>query len=383
MQLTSSVIHLCDSARRWHHVAYSTPVVPCGLEGAVRKARGPSRSLSPSTSTKANAVTLVDEEGGRLRGYVLVLFHAGTSLARLYSIAVDDTFRRAGVGRSLVRAAEEAAREHECVYMRLEVRPDNGASIALFQGEGYRQFGIFHDYYEDHAEALRFEKLLIPHLRADLVGVPYYQQTLEFTCGPAALLMAMAALEHKTPTTRQEELRIWRESTTIFMTSGHGGCGPYGLALSAYHRGFGVEIYVNDESALFVDSVRSEEKKEVIRLVQEDFLQEIRAIGIPVHYRRLTVAEMKAQFEEGAIPVVLISSYRIYKEKFPHWMVVTGFDDRFIYVHDPYVDCATGKTATDCMTMPILQKDFDRMARYGKSGQRAALIIRRRKGRRR
>jgi ribosomal protein S18 acetylase RimI-like enzyme len=331
--------------------------------------------------TKANAVTLVDEKDGYLCGYVMVLFHAGTSLARLYSIAVDDACRGTGVGRALVRAAEAAAREHECVYMRLEVRPDNRASIGLFTGEGYRQFGIFHDYYEDHAEALRFEKLLIPHLRADLVGVPYYQQTLEFTCGPAALLMAMAALDPKTSTTRQEELRIWRESTTVFMTSGHGGCGPYGLALSAHHRGFDVEIYVNDESALFIDSVRSEEKKEVIRLVQEDFLEEIHGVGIPLHYRRLTVGEMKTKFEEGAIPVVLISSYRIYKEKFPHWVVVTGFDERFIYVHDPYVDCEAGKTETDCMTMPILQKDFERMARYGRSGLRAALIIRRRRRR--
>ena len=34
-----------------------------------------------------------------------------------------------------------------------------------------------------------------------------------------------------------------------------------------------------------------------------------------------------------------------------------------------------GKTETDCVNMPILQKDFDQMARYGKSGQRAVLIL--------
>ena len=39
--------------------------------------------------TRANASTLVAEEGGRLLGYVLVLFSRGTALARLYSIAVD------------------------------------------------------------------------------------------------------------------------------------------------------------------------------------------------------------------------------------------------------------------------------------------------------
>jgi len=96
---------------------------------------------------------------------------------------------------------------------------------------------------------------------------------------------------------------------------------------------------------------------------------------IKVNYGMLGVAELQRRFEDGGIPIVLISSYRIYKEKFPHWVVVTGFDDRFIYVHDPLVDEAAGETATDSINMPILKKDFERMARYGKASQRAALVI--------
>ena len=92
----------------------------------------------------------------------------------------------------------------------------------------------------------------------------------------------------------------------------------------------------------------------------------------------ISVADLEAHFAEGAIPLVLISSYRIYREKFPHWVVVTGFDERFIYVHDPYIDEEAGKTASDCINMPIPRKDFERMARYGKSAQRAVLIIKRR-----
>ena len=76
------------------------------------------------------------------------------------------------------------------------------------------------------------------------------------------------------------------------------------------------------------------------------------------------------------IPVVLISSYRIYREKFPHWVVVTGFDAHFIYVHDPFVDEEKNRSQTDCINIPIPLKEFDRMARYGRTGQRAALIVR-------
>lgn len=328
--------------------------------------------------TKANAATLVYEEGGAVRAYAMALFNAGTSLARLYSIAVDPALRGRGVARALVQALEAAALEADRAYMRLEVRRDNRGSIGLFKSLGYRPFGTYDDYYEDHMGALRFEKSLAAHPSPELVRVPYYEQTLEFTCGPAALMMAMRGLSPELVLDRKLEIRIWRESTTVFMTSGHGGCGPYGLALSAYHRGFDVELYISEEGALFVDSVRSEEKKEVIRVAQEDFSEQVARLPIPTHYQRLSVADTRDRFDEGGIPVVLISSYRIYQEKFPHWVVVTGFDERFVYVHDPYVDREKGKSVTDCMNMPILLADFHRMARYGRSGLRAAVIVSRR-----
>jgi len=328
--------------------------------------------------TKGNAETVIDEEGGVIRGYAMLLFNTGTSLARMYSLAVDPAQQRKGIASALLRASEDSARAHDAVTLRLEIRKDNAASIGLFKRHGYREFGIYTDYYEDHMDAVRFEKSLVQELEPAMARVPFYEQTLDFTCGPSAVMMAMKALDPSIVLDRMLELRIWRESTTVFMTSGHGGCGPYGMALSAYHRGFDVEVYVNDESALFVDSVRSLEKKEVMRLVQEDFVNELRSVPVKIHYGVLGVGALQEQFEQGGIPIVLISSYRIYHEKFPHWVVVTGFDERFIYVHDPFVDKEMGKTITDCVNMPILRKDFERMARYGKAGQKSVLILKRR-----
>ena len=313
--------------------------------------------------TRANSVTLVHEEDGALQGYAVILFNTGTSLARLYSMAVTPGFRGRAVGSGLMHASEAMALERDCVAIRIEVRKDNHDAIRLYRKNDYRQFDEVEDYYEDHMAALRFEKSLAPHLRFEQVRVPYYQQTLEFTCGASALMMAMKALDPAMELNRMLELRIWREATTIFMTSEHGGCGPYGLALSAHHRGFGVELYINDTSALFVDSVRSPEKKEVIRLVQQDFVNEIKQLNLPVHYGSLSLSQINSAFDQGAIPIVLISSYRIYREKFPHWVVVTGFDEKFTYVHDPFVDHKVGKSVTDCINMPILKKDFERMAK--------------------
>ena len=122
---------------------------------------------------RGNAVCLVETVGsvdgvseGRIAGYVLLLFNAGTSLFSASTFfAVDPDFRRTGVGTSrLLDAAEREARDHECVYIRLEVRRDNEPAINLYRRAGYREFGIYRDYYADHMEALRLEKHLRPEL---------------------------------------------------------------------------------------------------------------------------------------------------------------------------------------------------------------------------
>ncbi len=329
--------------------------------------------------TRAKAIGLVEVHGGAVAGYALISFHSGTSLARLYSFAVDPAHRGRGVAKRLLAAAEQAARSRDCIYLRLEVRRDNIAAIDLYKKAGYREFGVYTDYYEDHMEALRLEKRLgMVGPSAPLGGrmVPYYQQTLDFTCGPSALMMAMKALKpDEIELGRRLEIRLWRESTTVFMTSGHGGCGPFGLALAAARRGLKVEIHVKDASTPFLDSVRSGDKKEVMRIVHADFLDELAGTDVAIHHSTLTAEDMADAVRDGAIPIVLISSYRIYHEKFPHWVVVTGADDRFLYVHDPLV-YDHHHAHIDRMNMPIPKADFERMARYGKAQLKATLLLR-------
>jgi len=325
--------------------------------------------------TRANARMLVAEDEGAVAGYALVLFSRGTALARLYSIAVDGAVRGRGVGRQLLEAAEAEAVARGCVSMRSEVRRDNRASLQLFEKAGYKPFEELEDYYEDHMGALRFERTLAPQLALTQVRVPYYQQTTDFTCGPACLMMAMKALNRGLRLDRTLELRLWREATSIFMAAGHGGCGPFGLALAANRRGNTVELFVKQRGVFLVDTVRDPDKKEVMRVVEEDFLDRIREHGIPHHNRPARFAEVQELFAAGGIPLVLISSWRIYEERMPHWVVITGFEQRFIYVHDPFVDIEEGETVSDCVNMPIARSEFERMARYGRSGQRAVVVI--------
>ena len=96
---------------------------------------------------------------------------------------------------------------------------------------------------------------------------------------------------------------------------------------------------------------------------------------IRVFSHPLSLRAMRERFDAGGIPVVLVSSYRFDRSKQPHWVVVTGFDERYVYLHDPYIDSDSGKTPMDCMQIPIAQSEFARMARYGRSQQKAALVL--------
>ena len=246
---------------------------------------------------------------------------------------------------ALMRAGEEPVRGRACAHLRLEVRRDNEPAIRLYRKLGYRLFGTIPHYYEDDQEALRFEKRIrfYSGARSDLF-VPYYGQTTPFTCGPACLLMAMRAIDPQAPVDQREELRLWREATTIFMTSGHGGCGPHGLALAAQRRGFNAELFLNDDRVLFIDGLRDERKRQVLGVVHEDYHQQVLAAGIPISYQPLTVEQMATCLARRIVPVVLISSWRLTREKAPHWVVVAAIDSDFVYIHDP--DIKTAATTT-------------------------------------
>jgi ribosomal protein S18 acetylase RimI-like enzyme len=321
------------------------------------------------------ALIIAESEQQTLAGYVLVLFHRGTSLGRIYSLAVNSDMRGKGIARLLMQAGESAALEQDCLALRLEVRADNDSAIALYRALGYRQFGIYEDYYEDHAPALRFQKRLLA-IRTQAPGVvPWYGQTLPFTCGPASLLMAMKALDPDIVMDRRHELQIWREATSIFMTTGHGGCGPRGLALAAFRRGFDAELYINVEGPLFVHGVRTDLKKEVLELVHQDFKEQVEAAGIIEHGEEISFELLEQALASGAYVLMLISCWSFSRQKSPHWVVLTGIDEHYVYLHDPEVDEDEDKTLLDTQNVPVPRSHFWRMARFGKEGLRTAVII--------
>jgi len=333
------------------------------------------RSFKHWISTEHRAL-LVAEVAGVIAGYILIIYHPGTRLARIYSLAVSQQSRGLGVAKGLMTAGEQAAREDGRLYLRLEVSVDNTPAIKLYEALGFQKFGIYRDYYEDHRDALRYQKRIRRY--PDTLqhrSVYWLRQTTPFTCGPASLMMAMHGLNRAYQPSQEEEINLWREATTIFMTSGHGGCHPIGLALAAKRRQFSVEVWINHTSTLFIDGVRNEEKKHIVELVDGSFKRQANEQGIAVHYANISQDDLIAAFKAGAIPLVLISTFRMDRKKAPHWVVMSGFDDDCLYMHDP--DPEEGRQSElDCQFIPIAREDFDRMSCFGKNRLRTAVILR-------
>lgn len=93
-------------------------------------------------------------------GSAVLFFRKRSGVARLYSLATRPEARGRGVGTALLEAVADAARRRGCRALRLEVRTDNAAAIGLYERAGFKRIGRYERYYQDGADAWRYEKPL-------------------------------------------------------------------------------------------------------------------------------------------------------------------------------------------------------------------------------
>lgn len=326
---------------------------------------------------KAHSIFLVLDYHGQLIGYGLVLINSGTSLARLYSICILKEFQGHGLASKLIKELEiKSIDDEDCAYLRLEVKENNKSAIKLYEKLGYSKFSVKENYYDDGKAAFCYEKRIRTLTTPQKFEVPFYTQGTEFTCGPSSLMMAMKAFNPKFELSLSNELQIWREATTIFMTSGHGGCGPHGLALSAWRRGYKVHMFISHNDILFQSSVRSEEKKKIIELVHNDFEKKMAETNIKVFKKKFTLQDLDEALKKGGIPLVLITTYHFDNNRAPHWVVVTAYEDDFIYIHDPdQYHQSEHVGVVGRIHIPIHKNQFLKISRWGKDRLSALVVV--------
>lgn len=359
------------------------PAVPADLDALIQLERDcfDSDRISPRSMRrflKRNSpIFRVAEQDGELLGYGLLLCHKGTSLARLYSLAVSPRAQGQGLGRQLMTALEQAAEIAERRFIRLEVRTDNEAAIGLYKNSGYKVIGKRRGYYEDGGDALQLEKRLHP-AHPQPPNLPFFSQTTPFTCGPAALMMALHQQDRSRPLDRDEEIQLWREATTVYMTTGLGGTSPFGLAAAAARRGFEAAVWASHLDVPFLPSVRSNHKRELMTLVHQSFIRDCTDLNVTLAQQELTLIDARRLLDEGWALLVLISTWRLNRNKAPHWVWLVEMDENHAYLNDPDTDEEYDRRDLDNRFMPVRLDELDALTRYGQQRYRAMVMVRRR-----
>lgn len=78
-----------------------------------------------------------------------------------------------------------------------------------------------------------------------------------------------------------------------------------------------MRLFISQEGPLFVEGVRSDNKKEVLAIVHEEFEQELAETDVELHKRGVSSADIQSCLEEGGVPIVLISTYQFNRVKAP------------------------------------------------------------------
>jgi GNAT superfamily N-acetyltransferase len=116
------------------------------MGGAAPLAADVRARLIPALREQTNALVLLACRDARVVGLANCFFGFSTFAARpllnVHDLAVLPEHRGQGIGRALLRAAEEHARRRGCAKLTLEVREDNAQARGLYHDQGFRDFEL-------------------------------------------------------------------------------------------------------------------------------------------------------------------------------------------------------------------------------------------------
>jgi ABC-type bacteriocin/lantibiotic exporter with double-glycine peptidase domain len=170
-------------------------------------------------------------------------------------------------------------------------------------------------------------------------NVPYYQQSSEFTCGPACVLMVMKHFEPKLEIGRSLEFEIWRQCNMI----GIKGADPYGLTVPLIDAGYAVRLLTKRrgtiDSAFWkrrLHRIFSAEEIELSLFGMKQNWTRARSRHLHVTFKRPVVTDVVRGVSEGFIPIALVHMGVVHSLNIPHWVVVTDADHESVFFNDPY-----------------------------------------------
>lgn len=162
------------------------------------------------------------------------------------------------------------------------------------------------------------------------LNIPFYPQSTEFTCDPACLMMALKYFNFLN-FSRELEFDIWREAYGI----GIPGCMPQGLAFSALARGLKVSLICKRENIIQIsEKLAKGEDREIALFTSKKLFEKTKEMN--VIDKNPELKDIEEALLSNKIPLVMMHMDLLHKIDSPHWVVVTGFDKKNVWINDPY-----------------------------------------------
>lgn len=108
------------------------------------------------------SIALVAECDEQFAGFTIGLTNRNRSgkYGRVYTLDVDERFRRRGVALTLMKSLLDGFQYTNCSRCFLEVKIDNNNAIALYEKMGFEKLHLVLNYYSIGVHAVKMRKLL-------------------------------------------------------------------------------------------------------------------------------------------------------------------------------------------------------------------------------
>jgi hypothetical protein len=130
------------------------------------------------------------------------------------------------------------------------------------------------------------------------------------------------------------EIDIWREGNLVAVW----GTSRYGLAYSATVRGFSASVTSNTGGLDFVDKFDPPLNEPEMEILREQFYERrtrCRKLGVRERKEIITSDLLRKSLFSNHVPLIVTDTLFFSKEDLPHWVAVTGIDDKFMYFNNP------------------------------------------------
>lgn len=101
---------------------------------------------------------LVAEFQGKVIGYIITTIFGNK--ANIASIAIDESFRKKGIGSKLVKLSFEKLKSKGIKIVELEVKVTNKNAVNFWESLGFAPVKIIPMYYINGTDAIKMEKVL-------------------------------------------------------------------------------------------------------------------------------------------------------------------------------------------------------------------------------